>query len=55
MIKLMEFWDHCLIPVFLEDGTYIDTNVLLTNQNREIKNFSVCDGHIIVALEDEDD
>lgn len=54
-MKLMEFWDRCLVPVFLEDGTHIDSDVLLSNQNREIHTFSICDGHIIVVLEDETD
>lgn len=54
-MKLMEFWDRCLAPVFFEDGTHIDSDVLLANQNREVKNFSICDGHIIVTLEEEDD
>ena len=54
-MKLMEFWDRCLLPVFLEDGTYISSALLLANENREIKNFSICDGHIIVTLEDEED
>lgn len=54
-MKLMEFWTHCLVPVFFEDGTHIDSDVLLANQNREISNFSCCDGHIIVDLEEEDD
>lgn len=54
-MKLMEFWDRCLLPVFLEDGTYIDSDLLLANQNREVKNFSIRDGHISVMLEDEKD
>lgn len=54
-MKLMEFWDRCLLPVFLQDGTHIDSDVLLANQNREIHTFSICDGHIIVVLEDETD
>lgn len=53
-MKLMEFWDRCLLPVFLEDGTYVGSDLLIANQNREIKHFSICDGHIIVKLEEND-
>ena len=54
-MKLMEFWDRCLVPVFLEDGTHIDSDVMLANQDRNIDSFYSYNGRIFVVLEEEDD